>query len=298
MNIEYLYYFYKVATAGSISKVAKSAHISQSALSQQISKLEEVLGCKLLDRSNKGVELTDKGIIVLKYADNIIRTYDAMLAQLESSDEESRNIRIEACIFIATYSLPCVMYKVKDKFPKYNYELKPNESDLIEENVMNNICDIGVIYSKPKNQSLSYYKIGMDKIVLVSPGKYRISEEIDFNDLVKYPLILLNDKAHVIDPLTNKMREMGMRFENLRIIYNSDSVESIKTSILNEFGIGFLTYTSIKKELYYKQLKLINLKDFSIDYDMYLIYDKRVKENKILNEFVEYFKKIAQKNLC
>lgn len=298
MNIEYLYYFYKVATAGSISKVAKSAHISQSALSQQISKLEEVLGCKLLDRSNKGVELTDKGIIVLKYADNIIRTYDAMLAQLESSDEEYRNIRIEACRSIATYSLPCVMYKVKDKFPKYNYELKPNESDLIEENVMNNICDIGVIYSKPKNQSLSYYKIGMDKIVLVSPGKYRISEEIDFNDLVKYPLILLNDKAHVIDPLRNKMREMGMRFENLRIIYNSDSVESIKTSILNEFGIGFLTYTSIKKELYYKQLKLINLKDFSIDYDMYLIYDKRVKENKILNEFVEYFKKIAQKNLC
>ena len=76
MHIQYLDYFYKVAIAGNISKVANSEHISQSALSQQISKLEDNLGYKLLERSNKGVELTDKGMIVLKYTDNILRTYN------------------------------------------------------------------------------------------------------------------------------------------------------------------------------------------------------------------------------
>lgn len=298
MNIEYLDYFYKVATVGSISKVAKSAHISQSALSQQISKLEEVLGYKLLDRSNKGVELTDKGIIVLKYADNIVRTYEAMIEQLQSDNENARNIKIEACWSIATYSLPCVMYKIKNRFPKHSYELNPNESDLIEENVMNNICDIGVIYSKPKSQSLSYYKIGMDRIVLVSSSNYKIPNEIDFKDLIKYPLVLLNDKIHVVEPITNKMKQLGLKIDNLKILYNSDSAESVKLSVLNEFGIGFLPYTSIKKELYNKQLRLINIIDFSIEYDMYLIHDKKIRENKVLYEFIEYFKKIAQKNLC
>lgn len=298
MNIEYLDYFYKVALAGSISKVAKKAHISQSALSQQISKLEEMLGCKLLERSNKGVELTDKGLIVLKYADNIIRTYDAMLENLKSANENVRNIKIEACWSIATYSLPCVMYKIKNKFDNYNYELNPNESDQIEENVMNNVCDIGVIYNKPKNSNLSYYKIGKDKIVLVALENYRIHHEIDFIELVKHPFILLNDKVHVIDAIKNKLDTMGLKIEDLKILYNSDSAESVKSSVLNGFGIGFLPYTSIKKELYNKQLKEIKIRDYSIEYDMYLIYSEDIKEDEALYDFVEYFKRIAKRSLC
>lgn len=298
MNIEYLDYFYKVAVAGSISKVAQSAHISQSALSQQISKVEEILGCKLLERSNKGVELTDKGFIVLKYVDNIIRTYNAMLENLKCSDENTRNIKIEACWSIATYSLPCVMYKIKNKFDNYNYELNPNESDEIEQNVMNNICDIGVIYNKPKNSSLSYYKIGMDKIVLVSSQDYKIQDEIDFIELVKHPFILLNDKVYVTNVIKDKLNSTGLKIEDLNILYNSDSVESVKSSVLNGFGIGFLPYTSIKKELYYKQLKEIVIRDYSIEYNMYLIYKRNIREDETLYNFVEYLKKIAKRSLC
>lgn len=298
MDIEYLDYFYKVALAGSISKVAKSAHISQPALSQQISKLEETLGCKLLERSNKGVELTDKGLIVLKYTDNIIRTYNTMLEHLQSADENIRNIKIEACWSIATYSLPCVMYIIKNKFSNYNYELNPNEADLIEDNVINNICDLGVIYNKPKNSNLLHYKIGKDKIVLVSSSNYDIPDEIEFKELINYPFILLNDKVHVIDAISNRMKEIGFGIDDLKILYNSDSAESVKSSVLNKFGIAFLPYTSIKQELYNEQLKMIDIKDYSIEYDMYLIYDKEIKNNKSLWEFIEYFEKTAKRNLC
>ena len=297
MNIEYLYYFYKVAITGSISKVAQSVHISQSALSQQISKLEEILGCKLLERSNKGVELTDKGLIVLKYVDNIIRTYEAMLQHIKSADENERNIKIEACWSIATYSLPCVMYEIKKKFANYNFELNPNESDEIEQNLMNNICDIGVIYNKPKSSNLLYYKIGTDKIVLVSSQDYKIEDKIDFMELVNHPFILLNDKVHVIDAIKNKLNSIGLKIEDLKVLYNSDSAESVKSSVLNGFGIGFLPYTSIKKELYNKQLKQIDIIDYSIEYDMYLIYDKNIQDETLYN-FVEYFKRTAKKNLC
>lgn len=281
MNIEYLDYFCKVALAGSISKAAKEAHISQSALSQQILKLEEILGCKLLERSNKGVELTEKGLIVLKYADNIIRTYETMLQELEQVDNKERYIKIEACWSIATYSLPCVMYEIKNKFRNYSYELNPNEADEIEQNVLNNICDIGVIYDKPQNPNLSYYKIGKDKMILVAPKDYEIEEEIDFVKLVEHPFILLNDKVYVIDAISKKLNTIGLKIEDLNILYNSDSAEAVKSSVLNGFGIGFLPYTSVKKELYNEQLKEINIKDYSIEYDMYLIYNKNIKEDQV-----------------
>lgn len=297
MHIEYLEYFHKVATAKSISKVANSAHISQSALSQQISKLEDSLGSTLLIRSNKGVELTEKGMIVFKYADNIVRTYETMLNQLQENNESAQNIKIEACWSIATYSLPCVMFKIKKKFPKNDYGLNANEADKIEENVINNICDLGVIYGKPNSCNLSYHKIGVDKLVLVSAPNYNIPDEIGFDELVKYPFILLNNKMNVKNAITNKMNDIGCNMK-LNILYNSDSAESVKSSVLNEHGIGFLPYISIKKDLYRKQLKLITIRDFTIEYDMYLIYDKSTKENKVLNDFIQYFKNIAQKSLC
>lgn len=89
MHIETYELFYKVCLSKSITKVANESHISQSALSQQIQKLENSLGFQLLIRSNKGVELTKKGEIVLKYAENLVRTHQKMLQELnEPSSEE------------------------------------------------------------------------------------------------------------------------------------------------------------------------------------------------------------------
>ena len=82
MNIEYLRFFYEVASVKSISKVANNSHISQPALSQQIHKLEDNLGYKLLDRSNKGVQLTEAGKIVEKYAKNITMEQECIMYDL------------------------------------------------------------------------------------------------------------------------------------------------------------------------------------------------------------------------
>lgn len=297
MNIEYLENFYKVATAKSMTKVANDTHISQSALSQQISKLEKDLNYTLLKRSNKGVELTENGKIVYQYADNIIRTVNMMRQKLEESDNKVKDIKIEAFWTIANYSLPCMMYKVKKQFPHNNFEIKSNKSCDIEENIVNNICDLGVIYGKPKNPKLSFYKIGVDRLALISTGDYDIPDEIKLGELANYPLIILNDCMDLSRMISEKMQQNGHQSKTLNIMFKSDSVESVKASVLNAFGIGFIPYISIKKELYRKQIKLIQITDMVIEYEMYLIYDGNSK-NKALNDFTQYFKDIARKSLC
>ncbi|KNZ43388.1 LysR family transcriptional regulator [Acetobacterium bakii] len=297
MHIEYLENFCKVAIAKSISKVANDTHVSQSALSQQISKLENDLNCTLLERSNKGVELTEKGKIVYQYADNIVRTVSMMRKKLDESDNIVKDIKIEAFWTIANYSLPCVMYKVKKRFPQNNFEIKSNKSHDIEENIVNNICDLGVIYGKPKNPKLSSYKIGVDRLVLIATGDYDIPDEIKLEELPNYPLIILNDNMDFTHMISKKMQKAGNQPKALNIMFKSDSVESVKASVLNEFGIGFIPYISIKKELYRKQVKLIQITDMVIEYEMYLIYDESTN-NKALNDFTQYFKDIARKSLC
>ncbi len=284
--------------AKSISKVAGSSHISQSALSQQIQKLEESLGQKLLIRSNKGVELTDAGNIVLKYSDNIIRTYNKMLEEIGNFDRHKQNLLIEACWPIATYALPCTLYDMKKRFEKHNYILKSNASSEIELNILNNISDLGFIYGKPKDDSLIHYEIGYDDIVLVAPTSMEIPDSISIKELFDYPLIMLEDNLHINRFIKGQLVEIGYKYEELNVLFNMDTAEAVKSSLSQGFGFSFLPYVSVKKEIYRKQFKLVTIKELQIRYPIYLVYKKEDGHSETLSDFVNSFKKIGKKSFC
>lgn len=300
MHIESLKYFYEVAMLKSISKAANNSHISQSALSQQIQKLEDSLGCKLLQRSNKGVEITQQGKIVIKYADNIMRNFDKMLEEISNLDKQNSVITIEACGPMATYALPCTLYDMKKKFPYHNYKMSSNSSSVIEQNVVSGIFNLGFIHGKPSDESLSYFDVGDDELVLVANTKCSIDEEITGSELLKYPLIILDDRLvmDLKEKLDEYLKHFESKFEDINIMFSLDSTEAVKSAVMKGYGIAFLPYMSVKKEIYTKDLKLVNVKDFNIKYSVYLIHKQDEYTNNSVLEFIQYFKKIGKKSFC
>jgi LysR family transcriptional regulator, nitrogen assimilation regulatory protein len=61
MQYRHLYYFVKIVEAGSFSQAARTIHVAQPALSQQIAELEASLGVALLQRSARGIKATVAG---------------------------------------------------------------------------------------------------------------------------------------------------------------------------------------------------------------------------------------------
>jgi len=300
VHIESLKYFYEVALLKSISKAANNSHISQSALSQQIQKLEDFLNCRLLQRSNKGVEITNQGKLVIKYTENIIKNYDKMLEEISNFNKRCSIITIEACGPMATYALPCTLYDMKKKFPHHNYRMSTNASSIIEQNVVNGIFDLGFIHGKPKDDTLASYDIVDDKLVLVANNDCNIKEEITADELVMYPLIALDDRliSDLQNQLGDYLKQQNHKFDDIDIMFSLDSAEAVKATVMKGYGISFLPYMSVKKELYKKELKLINLKDFSIGYKVYLIHRKDDYMCGSVAEFIQYFKKVGKKSLC
>lgn len=82
LNYHHLRYFYTIATEASLTRAAEQLNLSQSALSIQLKKLEEMFGCALFDREHKGLVLTEEGRIALDYAETIVRSGDELLQTL------------------------------------------------------------------------------------------------------------------------------------------------------------------------------------------------------------------------
>lgn len=86
INYHHLYYFWRVALSGSITRTADECHVSQSALSQQIKQLEHNMDAQLFDRVGRQLLLTDVGRKVLKYADDIFTTGDELQSFLQRGE--------------------------------------------------------------------------------------------------------------------------------------------------------------------------------------------------------------------
>lgn len=76
MTIVQILYFLEAARAGNISRAAESLYVSQPALSLQIKRLEEEMGCALFHREPQGVLLTDAGKIFFREARDMAASWD------------------------------------------------------------------------------------------------------------------------------------------------------------------------------------------------------------------------------
>ncbi|MEM6707951.1 MAG: LysR family transcriptional regulator [Pseudomonadota bacterium] len=101
LNYNHLRYFWAVAHNGNLTRTAETLHISQSALSLQIKKLEEQLGHQLFERRGKQLRLTDTGRMVLDHADEIFSMGAQLVSRLTGDDGTVETLRVGA---IATLS--------------------------------------------------------------------------------------------------------------------------------------------------------------------------------------------------
>jgi LysR family transcriptional activator of nhaA len=102
LNYNHLRYFRAVAHEGNLTRAAARLRISQSALSIQLRKLEEMLGQSLFSREKKRLKLTEAGRLALDYAEIIFRTGDEMMNRLQSpGQQQQRHLAVGA---VATMS--------------------------------------------------------------------------------------------------------------------------------------------------------------------------------------------------
>lgn len=177
MTLQQLSYIAEISKCGSISRAARKLFLSQSAISASVSALEEELGVRLFDRSNRGVEFTPEGKEFLSYAVSLLEQKD----RIESLYRESR-ASAPARLSVSTQRYPFTedaFLRLLQQTREQHYRLSIKETglDTAVNDVADRKADIGVIFltdltEKLVRRMMAARDIGFHSLAAVPPCVY------------------------------------------------------------------------------------------------------------------------------
>lgn len=177
MTLQQLSYIVEISKCGSISKAARKLFLSQSGISTSVGALEEDLGIRLFDRSNRGVEFTPEGKEFLSYAVSLLEQKD----RIESLYRESR-AAAPARLSVSTQRYPFtedaflrLLQRTDER--RYRFSIKETGLDTVVNDVADRTADIGVIFltdltEKLVRRMMAARDIGFHSLAAVPPCVY------------------------------------------------------------------------------------------------------------------------------
>ncbi len=146
MNLQDLRYLVALADHRHFGRAAEACSVSQPTLSSQIRKLEEELGVKLLERTNKRVELTPVGSQILSHAQRAL----AEARQMETVARAARDplvgpLRLGVIPTLAPYLMPLILKPLRQSYPGLTIELWEDQTLALIDALRNHRLDAALL---------------------------------------------------------------------------------------------------------------------------------------------------------
>ena len=264
MNIESLRYFYDVVEFKSISKVAKNSHISQPALSHQLFKLEREFNGKLLERSNKGVEITQKGEVVYQYAKKILELYDLLHKEVNNEGIDKNRLDITNTSIYSNSIFLAIAGQFGSIFNNYNVNM--NMEFINGEGLLiNKKSDIIIGNEKLEDKNIKSEYVGSDKLVLIS-RKNMTKEE------------LKESKIGLLDDKFTKEIEKKLKAEKVEVGLKSNSLSTILAFLESDNTYALVPYSDVRERVLKGELIVQNFGEYEIEYNLYISYRKDIDD--------------------
>ncbi|MHA7888749.1 MULTISPECIES: LysR family transcriptional regulator [Roseicyclus] len=123
--------FVAVADAGGVTKASGYLNLTQSAVSMQLKRLEEMLGVGLFDRSTRRLILTGAGEQMLGYARRMLELNDEVLTRLTASDYEGE-LTLGVPHDIVYPAIPQVLHRLAVDFPRVKVQLMSSYTERLK----------------------------------------------------------------------------------------------------------------------------------------------------------------------
>jgi DNA-binding transcriptional LysR family regulator len=168
--------FLGVADLGSFKAAADALHLSQSALSRRVDKLEDALGVLLLARTTRKVELTTVGRSFVPKARNVLNELESALLGIRDVAERISGEVTLACVPSAVaYFLPGVIRQYHRQYPGIRIRVIDESSSEILLNVARGEADFGLTYIGAQEADIEFEPLLEEPFVVACPRDHPLA---------------------------------------------------------------------------------------------------------------------------
>ncbi len=198
MDISQLQYFLKIVEHRNFTRAAEDCFVSQSAISQQIAKLEQELGQPVFERQARKISLTPAGELLQKRASQILALVNDTKNEITDNGTTGRLV-ISAIPTIAPFFLPALLSLFHEKYPLVEIEVNEDETKILLKRCNNGEIDLGILALPVETKHLDTLKLFEEELLLVLPTGHPLTQQkkISLADISKEPFVLLTE-AHCL----------------------------------------------------------------------------------------------------
>lgn len=259
MRINYEYYkvFYYVAKYKNLTVAARELNNNQPNISRTIKILEQELGCKLILRKSRGIELTKEGEKLFFYVKNGINQLETAESEISAiSSLKEGSIAVGVSETAAYMVLLPALKAFKEEYPNIKIKLFSHNTSTALDLVKQGLVDFSITsFSGSVGDPLSTTTVLKYTDVLIGSASYDNKKVLSLKDISELPLISLSSNSDTYAFYNDLFSKNNLSFTPM---YEVETTSQLYPMITYDLGVAFIPPIYVQNAL--KQNKVCEIK--------------------------------------
>jgi len=285
MDWDKLRIFHAVADAGSFTHAGHELGLSQSAVSRQISALEDGLNVPLFHRHARGLILTEQGEVLYRTAHEVFTKLTAAQTRLmDSKEKPSGELRITTTVGLGSVWLTPRLKEFTELYPQINVTLMLDDREL---DLAMREADVAIRLRRPTQPDLIQRKLFTVHHHIYASVEYVKTHGIpkSLEDLDRHKIVTFGQSPSYLEPVN--WLEMAGRPEGepRPVALRVNNAYGLRRAVQSGVGIASLADYLVSPDM---GLVQIDLPLETPEWDTYFVYPEELKETKRVTVFRDF----------
>ena len=249
MEFKQLESYIAIVKYKNLTTAAEALGISQPTISIHLKNLEEELHTRLIIRTAKNFEVTQRGQEFFICAQNILKLRDDLVNSWNGREAEI--IRMGVSTIPSAYILPEVLPVFGKEHENVYFSIDQMDSQKVIDEVHKGTYDLGLVGMKTEDELLAFEQFYQDRLVVITPVKEKFlrmkeQKEMPVECLFQEPVILREEGSGSGKSAGRFLEKMGIKEEKLHVAARINDQESIKNLVAGGLGISIVSEKAVK----------------------------------------------------
>jgi len=284
IELRHLRYFVAVAEELHFGRAALRLHLAQPPLSQQIRKLEEILGYPLFLRTSRAVKLTSAGEVFLERSRRTLRNVQEDMEEARSVGRgEEGFLRVGFIGSAMLTAVPSMLGRYRRLYPKVNLQLHESYTSAVVQRLLKGELDAGFLRDGGETDGLRVERLFSEPFIAVLPSKHALAKykTISPRELGEEPFVFFAPSAGTLayEKPVSLCEQHGFR---PRVVQEAPQWLTIMRLV--GAGLGVTIAPACVRQLAAPNVACVNLRGATVKSDIELAY--RISEDRAVVEAI------------